>query len=97
MHEGKWDLNKTLGKKKKKLGHRPSSERTWQPIWELKDSTGGACICFVLGNNGILKACDLMQHLLPSDGSGIDPHATRLVVRPVTQTGQRRAENGDGG
>lgn len=35
-----------------------------------------------------------MQHLLPSDGSGIDPHATRLVVRPVTQTGQRRAENG---
>lgn len=51
-----------------------------------------------------LKACDLMQlqerrrvgGSLPSDGSGIDPHATQLVVQPVAQTGQRCAENGGG-
>lgn len=35
----------------------------------------------------------LQEGSLPSDGSGIDPHATLLVVQPVTQTGQRRAEN----
>ncbi len=29
---------------------------------------------------------------LPSDGSGIDPHATLQAVQPVTQTGQRRAD-----
>lgn len=43
-----------------------------------------------------LEACDpvsLKEGSLPSDGSGIDPHATLLVVQPVTQTGQRRAQN----
>lgn len=41
-----------------------------------------------------LGACDplfLQDPLLPSDGSGADPHATLLVVQPVAQTGQRRA------
>lgn len=43
-----------------------------------------------------MGACDpvfLQEGSLPSDGSGIDPHATLLVVQPVTHTGQRRAEN----
>lgn len=29
------------------------------------------------------------EGFLPSDGSRIDPHATLLVVQPVTRTGQR--------
>lgn len=54
-------------------------------------------MCIALG------ACDpvllllLQEGSLPSDGSGVDPHATLLVVQPVTQTGQRRAENEQGG
>ena len=42
------------------------------------------------------EACDpvsLQEGSLPSDGSGIDPHATLLAVQPVTRTGQRRAGN----
>lgn len=34
------------------------------------------------------------EGFLPSDGSGIDPHATLLVVQPVTQTGQRDRSDG---
>lgn len=44
------------------------------------------------------RACDrvfLQEGSLPSDGSGIDPHATLLVVEPVTETGQRRTERED--
>lgn len=43
-----------------------------------------------------MGACDpvsLQERHLPSDGCGIDPHATVLVVQPVPRTGQRRAGN----
>lgn len=51
--------------------------------------------CFVHNKNRIgsmWPSAALQEGSLPSDGSGIDPHATLPVVQPVTQTGRRRAE-----
>lgn len=86
------------------MGHRRLNEPDSRADGSRIPHAGGACIRLVLDKNVLVfcfflvKACDVMQHLvLPSDGSGTDPHATRLVVRPVAQTGQGRAENRDGG
>lgn len=43
------------------------------------------------------KHVTLQVGSLPSDGSGVDPHATKLVVQPVAPTGQRGAEKRGGG
>lgn len=68
-------------------------------IFRVKDFPRGELIALCTTRIA-LKACDpvqLKEGFLPSDGSGIDPHATLLVVQPVPQTGQRRAEERRGG
>lgn len=40
------------------------------------------------------ESCRRRKGFLPSDGSGIDPHATPLAVQPVTRTGQRERRGG---
>lgn len=60
----------------------------------MKDFTGGVWIALCTTRIA-LEACDpvvLQEGSLPSDGSGIDPHATLPVLQPVTQTGRRRAK-----
>lgn len=58
---------------------------------KIKDFSGGVRIDFVHKDGGSMR---LQEGFLPSDGSGIDPHATLLVVQPVTQTGQRDRRDG---
>lgn len=58
---------------------------------KIKDFSGGVRIYFVHKDKRRWEHVTLraQEGFLPSDGSGIDPHATLLVVQPVTQTGQR--------